>query len=106
MLKAPDEMVHMSRQQRRRIARKGISPEELREMREQDIRMAVLLTIRDYHAVMLLCLRDQLGFGRVRALRFLEDINEVFDSVRKGYLDLDDIRDTVEKELGIKVDDL
>ncbi len=106
MLKASDGMVHMSRQQRRRIARKGISPEELREMREQDIRMAVLLTIRDYHAVMLLCLRDQLGFGRVRALRFLEAINEVFDSVRKGYLDLDDIRDTVDKELGIKIDDL
>jgi len=106
MLKAPDGLVHMSRQQRRRIARKGISPEELRAMREQDIRMAVSLTIRDYHAVMLLCLRDKLGFGRVRALRFLEDINEVFDSVRKGYLDIDDIRDTVEKELGIKVDDL
>lgn len=41
--------------------------------------------------------------GKVRAQRFMRDVDEMFDSINKGYLRLDDVLETVEKELGIAI---
>ena len=51
----------------------------------------------------MLCLKDKLGFGPVRAQRFMNNVEELFDSINQGYLSLDDVIQTVEEELNISI---
>lgn len=88
-------MMKMTRQERRRLERKGIDEAELGRIMDY--------VVKQYSAVMALCLHDKLGFGKVRAQRFMQDVDEMFDSINKGYLSLDDVLETVEKELGIMI---
>lgn len=66
-------------------------------------RLAINKTVEDYSAALLLCLHDKLGFGPVRAQRFATDVQEIFDSILKGYLSIDDIKQTIKDELGIEI---
>lgn len=52
-------------------------------------------------ACVALCLHDKLGFGHDRTCRFMQDVENLFDSINKGYLNLDDVLKTVEEEIGI-----
>ncbi len=88
-------MVKITRQERRRLERKGIDQAELGRIMDY--------VVKQYSAVMALCLHDKLGFGKVRAQRFMREVDKVFDSINKGYLSLDDVLETVEKELGIAI---
>ena len=85
----------MTRQQRRKLERKGIDRAELSRI--------VDYVVKYHSAVVALCLHDKLGFGKVRAQRFMHEVDQVFDSINKGYLSLDDVVETVEKELGIMI---
>ena len=85
----------MTRQERRRLERKGIDKAELSRIMDY--------VVKQYSAVVALCLHDKLGFGKVRAQRFMREVNQVFDSINEGYLSLDDVIETVEKELGITI---
>ena len=88
-------MMKMTRQERRRLERKGIDRTELSRIMDY--------VVKQYSAVLALCLHDKLGFGKVRAQRFMREVDDMFDNVNKGYLSLDDIMETVEKELGIMI---
>lgn len=56
-----------------------------------------------YSAVLALTLKDKLGFGPVRAQRFLKDVWQLFNDVENGYLSLEDIQETVRDELRINI---
>lgn len=88
-------MMKMTRPERRRLERKGIDKAELSRI--------IGYVVNQYSAVLALCLHDKLGFGKVRAQRFMREVEEMFDSINKGYLSLDDVIETVEKELGIRI---
>lgn len=85
----------MIRQERRRLERKGIDRAELSRI--------IDYVVKQYSAVLALCLHDKLGFGKVRTQRFMGEVDQVFDSINRGYLSLDDVIETVEKELGIAI---
>jgi hypothetical protein len=53
------------------------------------------------YASVLMVLHDKFGFGAIRCQRFLKQVEEQVDCVNKGYLSLDDIKETVSKELDI-----
>lgn len=53
------------------------------------------------YASVLMILHDKFGFGATRCQRFLKQVEEQVDCVNKGYLSLDDIKETVSKELDI-----
>lgn len=93
----------MNRQTRRRLARQGVKVDEVKRMQEQAEKDAIAFAVEQYSAVVALCLRDKLGFGKVRAQRFMGQVDEMFDSINKGYLTLDDVLETVEEELGIRI---
>ena len=86
-------MMKMTRQERRRLERKGIDKTELSRI--------IDYVVKQYSAVLALCLHDKLGFGKVRAQRFMYEVDRVFESINEGYLSLDDVIETVEEELGI-----
>ena len=85
----------MTRQERRRLERKDIDKTELSRI--------IDYVVKQYSAVLALCLHDKLGFGKVRAQRFMREVDDVFDSINRGYLSLDDVIETVEKALGITI---
>lgn len=55
------------------------------------------------YASTLLVLRDKFGFGAIRAERLLAAITDQVDSINKGYVSIEDMKQTVNEELGIKL---
>jgi len=50
----------------------------------------------------ILVLRDKLGYGKVRAERFIKDYNEVFSDINAGLIDYDDLKSVIE-EIGANI---
>lgn len=95
----------MNRQQRRAIAKKKLTDKDIKAL-EENIRVKTLkdaidFAVKNYMACVALCLHDKLGFGHIRVCRFMQDVDNLFDSINKGYLSLDDVLETVEEEIGI-----
>ncbi len=95
----------MNRQQRRTIAKKKLTDKDIKAMEEnikaKTLKDAIDFAIKNYMACVALCLHDKLDFGHVRACRFMRDVDNLFDSINKGYLSLDDVLKTVKEEIGI-----
>lgn len=96
--------VFANRAERRKIIKKGLPDNELKKMLEKEGLKATRLAVSGYSAVLALCLHDKLGFGKVRAQRFMKGIEDTFDSIEKGYVTMEDIINTVENELEIKIE--
>lgn len=54
-------------------------------------------------AAFALQLHDKHGWGKKRLQELITEVGDTFDSVNKGYLSLDDIVETVENEIGLKL---
>lgn len=52
----------------------------------------------------MMVLRDFFGFGGQRLKKFYENLIDMYDSIDKDYLDLEDIRDTLREEAGIDLE--
>ena len=91
----------MNRKQRRTIVKKKLTDKDIKVMEENVKKESIDFTIMNYVACVALCLHDKLGFGHDRACRFLQDVDNLFDSINKGYLSLDDVLKTIEEEIGI-----
>ena len=61
-------------------------------------------TAKEYGAVVGLSLRDELGFGKKRTERFLEGVMRRFMDVRNGLLSVEDIVETLENEIKLKIE--
>ena len=94
-------MTTLNRGTRRRLERNGVVLKELESIIEERTRDAIDYTVKQYSAVVALCLKDKLGFGKQRAQRFMKDVDTMFGDVLAGYLTMDDVIETVEKELDI-----
>ena len=96
-------MTTLNRGAKRSLERNGVVVKELKSIIGEQTRNAVDSTVRQYSAVLALCLKDKLGFGKQRAQRFMKDVDTMFGDVLAGYLTLDDVIETVEKELDITI---
>lgn len=54
-------------------------------------------------AVPIMVLRDEFGFGQKRLDKFLEAYMELFNSIEEGWLDLDDIVETINEETSVTI---
>ena len=93
----------LNRGTRRRLERNGVVMKELESIIEERTRNTIDYTVKQYSAVLALCLKDKLGFGKKRAQRFMKDVDTMFGDIIAGYLTLDDVIETVEKELDITI---
>ena len=95
----------MNRQQRRTIAKKKLTDKDIKAIEEnikaKTLKDAIDFAVKNYMACVALCLHDKLGFGHDRTCRFMRDVDNLFDSINKGYLSLDDVLKTVKEEIGI-----
>ena len=93
----------MNRAQRRKKIKNGMTMEDLRYIQNETKKEAVDQAVTSLTASFLLTLKDDFGFGAKRAQRLLEGVQNQFDAVTKGYISLDDMRETIEKELRISI---
>jgi len=93
----------MNRKQRRALSKQNLTHKDLKVIQEIEAKNAIAYTVHQYSAAVALCLHDKLGFGKVRAQRFMQDVEELFDSINQDYLSLDDVLETVKNELGIEI---
>lgn len=56
-----------------------------------------------YMALSIMALRDEFGFGTKRLERFVEKIRQLVIDQQNGYLNIEDICDTIYAETGIKI---
>lgn len=50
-----------------------------------------------------ICLHDKWGWGHVRIKRLLEQVDDVFDSIDKDYVTIEDLRKAIFEETGILI---
>jgi hypothetical protein len=95
----------LNRKQRRQVAKQKLTAEDIKILQKQEGKEATAFAVNAYSAAMALCLHDKLGFGPVRAQRFMKQVEELFDSINQGYLSVEDVIKTVETDLGIQIKD-
>lgn len=54
-------------------------------------------------AVPIIVLRDEFGFGAKRLGQFIDATHELYDSIDRKYLNLDDIVKTIKEETGVEI---
>jgi hypothetical protein len=104
----------VNRAERRRLQREGlpVKKEPVINMKVSDVQRITRDSTKDavdqVFLLMLglpvLTLRDKWGFGKVRSERFIEQVLELYDSFEKGYLTLEDIKECLWDEAGIKIE--
>jgi len=57
------------------------------------------------YASLILILHDKWGFGHARLTRLLDQVTDQFDSIKTGYVKIDDLKRTIKEELGIIMSD-
>lgn len=70
----------------------------MKTSREQGYKDGIAFTVRNYSAVMLLCLKDKFNFSTEQLGEVAILVNDTFDSVCEGYLTLEDISETLKEE--------
>ena len=91
----------MNRAERRKLQKQGIDHNTLKRIEDTTKRQAVNTTTNYAVACALLVLRDQFGFGEVRAKRFMAAYADMFADVTEGRLRFDDVLGTIEDEMKI-----
>lgn len=93
----------MNREQRRKIAKKGVTPQDLKLLYNQTKETSIHFTISAYSAAVAIVLHDKFGFGEVRLKRALAEIEDTFDSIEKGYVRVDDIKKVILDECKVNI---
>lgn len=96
----------MGRAEIRKQVRQGqvMTVDEHNKRTARELAVLKSIWVRQYSACMATVLRDKFGFGLVRCKRFIEHLQDLMDSVQKGYVDIDDLNKALEEEIGLKIE--
>ena len=76
---------------------------KIQQARKQGYTDGINFTIRNYSAVMLLCLKDKFDFTNEQLKEITIHVNETFNCVCEGYLSLNDISKTLKEENDLEI---
>jgi hypothetical protein len=95
----------MNRAEKRRAFRNGelYHAKEVEQIAKGTAKDFLKQFVNDYTAAIALALRDELDFGHVRTKRVLDRIASIFDSINKGHLTVEDIKQTLSEEVRIMI---
>ncbi len=65
---------------------------------------ATVNAIRSAWVIMFTCLHDKEGWGKIRLKRLWNEVEELSDSVIKGYVSINDLMRTLKDEMGVELD--
>jgi hypothetical protein len=95
----------MNRAQRRAgITTNYYTEAQVRQLLVSDRQKLLKKFANDYSAVVALCLRDKLRFGKERSIRFMEKVDILFQDLANGVITIDDIKQVLVDEVKIYID--
>jgi hypothetical protein len=95
----------MNRAQRRAgITTNYYTEAQVRQLLVSDRQKLLKKFANDYSAVVALCLRDKLRFGKKRSMRFMEKVDILFQDLANGVITIDDIKQVLVDEVKIYID--
>lgn len=92
----------LNRKQRRATAKAGITDSDLKRLQDVTMKQAVNRATADYSVIMAMVLHDKWGFGPVRLQRFLDQVQDLADSINTDYVSIEDCRKVLEAECGVQ----
>jgi len=92
----------MNRAERRRAARKGITAKDLHTIKQEEGLRATRFAVDAYSVAVAMVLYDKLHFDKNKIIKTLKQIEDLFDSVNKDYLTIEDMKTVLSEELGIE----
>jgi len=93
----------MNRAERRRLQKKGITAKDLKMIEEASAKDAINYATNAIIASFAICLHDKWGWGHVRIKRLLEQVDNIFDSIDKNYVSIEDLRKVILDKIGIEL---
>jgi len=102
----------LNRAERRRQLKDNIKTETTYNLKTSDIvdiktdtaKQAISMALNMMIALPVLVLHDKFGFGPKRTEKLIDEIKLLYDSFDQGYLTIEDMKNTIYEELGIKID--
>lgn len=104
----------MNRAERRKAKKKGqvvpkepvinIKVSDIQQMKKDVTKEAADLGFILMLSIPIMVLHDKWGFGKVRCERFIEQVLDLYDSFENDYVTLDDLKQCLWEEAGIKVE--
>lgn len=98
----------MNRAERRRKGIKGKEPvlnikaADIANIKEKAALEAMDIAFVMMMSIPIMVLRDKYGFGKKRLDAFSDYVLDLYDSFNKGYITLDDLRETLKEEVNIE----
>lgn len=71
--------------------------------RQQGYDQAIQFFVESYSAAVCMGLHDKFGFSGEELSQATNIFNEIFDSINRGYLSIDDIKSTLKDEAGTEI---
>ena len=91
-------------QRRAAITTNYYTEAQVRQLLVSDRQKLLKKFANDYSAVVALCLRDKLRFGKERSIRFMEKVDILFQDLANGVITIDDIKQVLVDEVKIYID--
>jgi len=93
----------LNRAERRRFQKKGITAKELKVIEDSSALKGIDFAVKGMIASFVIALHDKWGWGHVRIKRLLKQVDDVFDSIDKNYVSIEDLRKVILNEIGIEL---
>lgn len=93
----------MNRAERRKLQKKGITTKELQVIKDNSAIKGIDYAVKGMIASFVMVLHDKWGWGHVRVKRLLEQVDDVFDSIGKDYVSIDDLQKIILEEIGVQL---
>lgn len=77
--------------------------EQIEEIKRSVVKEAVQTLIELMLGLPIMVLHDKHGWGKIRNSRFVDDVMYLYDSYEKGYITLEDVRDTLWEEADTRI---
>lgn len=83
--------------------RKGMNPALAAMKAEHKNNMLIRASHKANMLLTIMVLHDKFGFGEKRLFRFIDEEAKLLEAYNEGYLNVQDIEDTLKEEVGIEV---
>lgn len=91
------------KKEKKKVATYNLTWEQIENIKLKATSEAMDFAFKQMMLLPLMVLRDKYGYGAKRLEEFIDNVADMLDSYNKGYLDLDDIEQTLKEETGIEV---
>lgn len=93
----------MNRKERRKLMKQRLKPNEIKTALKREGLDAIRYAVRSYSAAVAMVLYDKCNFGKPKIQMTLRQTENLFDSINKGYVKIEDLERTLYDELDIKI---